>query len=149
MKFRSIIGLTILVFLGLGVSYQAHAQTDAESTVEAVDKKSKKKKKKKEKAEKSMAFLSLADLLRREPGVLVQGSGSNAKVTIRGGAGANFSDPLFVIDRVPVGNSYAQAAGMVDVNDIANVNVLKGSDAQQYGTRGNSGVIEITTKKNF
>ena len=146
MKFRTILGLILLVFLGLSISYQANAQTEG-AEVEAVDKKSKKKKKKKAKAEKSVAYLSLADLLRRQNGVLVQGSGSSAKITIRGGAGANFSDPLFVIDRVPVGNSYAQAAGMVDVNDIASVNVLKGADAQQYGTRGNSGVIEIITKK--
>ena len=147
MKFSTLLGLAFVLFLGLSISDNVYAQTGTEPTAEATDKKSKKKKKKKEKAEKSTAYLSLADLLRREPGVLVQGSGSSAKVTIRGGAGANFTDPLFVIDRVPVGNSYAQAAGMVDVNDIANVNVLKGADAQQYGTRGNSGVIEITTKK--
>lgn len=109
--------------------------------------KKKKKKKKKSKAEKTVSYLSLADLLRRQPGVMVQGSGNNAKVAIRGGAGPSGTDPLYVLDRVPVGNSYAQVASMVDVNDIANINVLSGADASQYGTRGNSGVIEITTKK--
>ena len=101
-----------------------------------------KKKKKKQKAEKSVAYLTLADLLRRKPGVLVQGSGASARVSIRGGAGPSGTDPLYVIDRVPIGNNYSQAAGMVDVNDIANIRVLSGADASQYGTRGNSGVIE-------
>ena len=149
MKSSNLLGLVIVLFLSIGFAYQAEAQEVAQDEVVAEDSKSKKKKKKKkkEKAEKSMSYLSLADLLRRQPGVLVQGSGNNAKVAIRGGAGPSGTDPLYVLDRVPIGNSYAQVAGMVDVNDIANINVLSGADASQYGTRGNSGVIEITTKK--
>ena len=150
MKLLKLSSLAFTAALLLCLSHQATAQEVApdETAIEADDKKSKKKKKKKDKAEKSVAYMSLSDLLRREPGVLVQGSGNSTKVSIRGGAGASGTDPLYVIDRVPIGNSYSQAAGMVDVNDIANINVLKGADAQQYGTRGNSGVIEIYTKKN-
>lgn len=125
-----------IALFGLCIAFQAEAQDKKE-----------KKKKKKEKTEKNVAYLSLADLLRREPGVMVQGSGNNTKVSIRGGAGPSGTDPLYVVDRVPIGNSYSQVSGMVDVNDIANINVLNGADASQYGTRGNSGVIEITTKK--
>ena len=149
MKLSKLFGLMLVVFLGLSISYQAQAQEEAQDEVsQEVKNSKKKKKKKKEKAEKSTAYMSLGDLLRRQ-GVMVQGSGSGAKVTIRGGGGgANFTDPLFVIDRVPIGNSYAQAEGMVDVNDIDRINVLKGADASQYGARGNSGVIEIYTKKN-
>ena len=148
MKFSRLYSLVFIVFLGFGLSYQAEAQDQAQEEVVADDKKSKKKKKKKkEKAEKSVAYMSLADLLRREPGVMVQGSGSSAKVSIRGGSGPSGTDPLYVIDRIPIGNSYSQASGMVDVNDIANIRVLSGADAAQYGTRGNSGVIEIVTKK--
>lgn len=148
MKYSRILVLAIILFLGFGVAFQANAQ-DAAQDQTAVEKKDKKaKKKKKEKAEKTVAYLSLADLLRRQPGVMVQGSGNNAKVAVRGGAGISGSDPLYVIDRVPIGTSYSQVAGMVDVNDIADITVLSGADASQYGTRGNAGVIEITTKKN-
>lgn len=147
MKFSRILSFVFIVFFGLCVAYPAEAQDTAQDKAEqeAQDKKSKKKKKKK--AEKTQAYLSLADLLRRQPGVLVQGTGNSTKVSIRGGAGPSGTDPLYVIDRVPIGNSYSQAAGMIDVNDIANINVLNGADASQYGTRGNSGVIEIYTKK--
>jgi TonB-dependent SusC/RagA subfamily outer membrane receptor len=146
MNFSRILKFVFIAFLGLCISFQADAQ-------EQEEKKSKKKKNKDKTEvsnddEKSISYLSLADLLRRKAGVSVQGSGSNTKVTIRGGSGAAGTDPLYVLDRVPIGNSYSQAAGMVDVNDIANIDVLKGADAAQYGTRGMSGVIVITTKKN-
>lgn len=137
MNFSKLLKFLFIGLFGLCIAFQADAQ----------DQKEKKKKKKKEKTEKSVTYLSLADLLRRQPGVLVQGSGSATKVAIRGGAGPSGTDPLYVVDKVPVGNSYSQVAGMVDVNDIGNINVLSGADASQYGTRGNSGVIEITTKK--
>jgi TonB-dependent SusC/RagA subfamily outer membrane receptor len=137
MNFSKLLKFVFIGLFGLCIAFQAEAQ----------DQKEKKKKQKKEKTEKTVSYLSLADLLRRQPGVLVQGSGSSTKVAIRGGSGPSGADPLYVIDKVPVGNSYSQVAGMVDVNDIGNINVLSGADASQYGTRGNSGVIEITTKK--
>ena len=145
MDFSRLIKLLLVAVFGLSVALQAEAQ----------DKKSKKKKKKKEKTElsegkdeKAASYLSLADLLRRQAGVSVQGQGTGTKVVIRGGSGVAGTDPLYVLDRVPVGNNYSQVAGMVDVNDIARINVLKGADASPYGTRGMNGVIEITTKKN-
>jgi TonB-dependent SusC/RagA subfamily outer membrane receptor len=149
MKLSTFIGFTMILFLGFGVAFQAEAQEVAQDEIINEDSKSKKKnkKKKRDKAEKTVSYLTLADLLRRQPGVMVQGSGNNAKVAIRGGSGPSGVDPLYVLDRVPVGNSLAQVSGMVDVNDIADINVLSGADASQYGTRGNSGVIEITTKK--
>ena len=141
MNFSRLLNFVFIALFGFCMVFQAEAQ----------DKKSKKKKKKDKTEvsntdEKTVSYLSLADLLRRE-GVSVQGSGSNSKVAIRGGSGVSGTDPLYVLDRVPIGNSYSQAAGMVDVNDIARIDVLKGADAAQYGTRGMSGVIVIYTKK--
>ncbi|RMG25934.1 MAG: hypothetical protein D6730_10005 [Bacteroidetes bacterium] len=93
--------------------------------------------------------LTLANYLRRIPGIRVSGNGQNARVIIRGGSTVNLSEePLYVLDGAPMGNSYAQIYNMVDVNDIASVSVLKdGASAAIYGTRGNAGVILITTKK--
>lgn len=93
--------------------------------------------------------LSLADFLRRVPGLQVQGSGQNVTVSIRGNTSVSGdSDPLYVIDRNPVGNNYAQVASMIDPNDIKSINVLKdAASTQPYGLRGANGVIEIRTKK--
>nr|GFD24606.1 hypothetical protein [Tanacetum cinerariifolium] len=51
--------------------------------------------------------------------------------------------PLIVIDGIPGGN-----LDLLQQDDIESFNVLKdGSAAAIYGTRGNAGVILITTKK--
>ena len=141
MNFSRLLNFVFIALFGFCMAFQAEAQ----------DKKSKKKKKKDKTEvsntdEKTASYLSLADLLRRK-GVSVQGSGSNTKVQIRGGSGVAGTDPLYVLDRIPIGNSYSQAEGMVDVNDIARIEVLKGADAAQYGTRGMNGVIVIYTKR--
>lgn len=89
--------------------------------------------------------------LRKVPGVQVSVQGQdNVRVLVRGGSSISLeNDPLFVIDNVPVGNSYAQAANMIDVNDIQYVSVLKDpSETSIYGFRGSNGIIMIKTKKN-
>lgn len=92
---------------------------------------------------------SLADYLKRIPGVQIQGRGPEVQVLIRGNN--TFSEnrePLFIINGLRVGTSYQSAAPLVDVADISNVRVLKsGSETAQYGMQGNNGVILITTKK--
>lgn len=144
MDISRLLKFTIIALFGVCIAFQAEAQ----------DKKSKKKKKNKSEVsktegsdDKAASYLSLADLLRRQAGVSVQGRGGSTKVQVRGGSGIAGTDPLYVLDRVPVGNSYSQVEGMVDVNDVARINVLKGADAAEYGTRGMNGVIVITTKK--
>jgi TonB-dependent SusC/RagA subfamily outer membrane receptor len=94
--------------------------------------------------------LTLADYLRRIPGLQVQGSGQNVSVTVRGSTSVSADNsPLYVIDRNMVGNDYSQVAAMVDPNDIASVNVLKdAASTSSYGLRGANGVVVIKTKKN-
>lgn len=93
--------------------------------------------------------LTLADYLRRVPGVVISGSGNNVKVTIRGASSFIAStDPLYVVDGQPVGTSYAQVSNLVSIYDIDRLEVLKGSDAAIYGVRGGNGVILITTRGN-
>jgi len=75
-----------------------------------------------------------------------QGSNPNAgtNIQLRGMAsikGAN--SPLIVVDGIPGGN-----LDLIKQGDIESIDVLKdGSAAAIYGTRGNGGVILITTKK--
>lgn len=109
------------------------------------------------------------------PGVQVFGSGEPGaipKVQIRGVGSFNNTDPLYVIDGVPIapatdinavsGQSIgfedhapgygwgAPAGGIADFNpsDIESVQVLKDASAAAiYGSRGANGVIIITTKR--
>lgn len=93
--------------------------------------------------------LALVDYLRRLPGLQIDQRGATVNIMIRGvGSLMGDNSPLFVVNNSPVGNSYAEAVSAVDVNDIRNVNVMKGADGQQmYGMRGANGVIQIFTKK--
>jgi TonB-linked SusC/RagA family outer membrane protein len=83
------------------------------------------------------------------PGLaLTRTSGSNpnsgVSVQLRGAVSlTGSSSPLFVIDGIPDANP-----DLLQQDDIASIDVLKdGSGAAIYGTRGNAGVIIITTKK--
>ena len=93
-------------------------------------------------AEKS---LSLTDHLRKVPGVMVNGDGRNAKVTIRGSASfyAN-TDPLFVVNGQPVDGGFGAVVDLVPPASIKSIRVLKTPDEVGiYGVRGANGVIEI------
>lgn len=92
---------------------------------------------------------TLADYLRRLSGVTVQGTGSNAMVFVRGASSASsYNQPLFIIDGSRAGRSLAQVESAVSVNDIENIQVLKGNEASsRYGLEGSNGVIIIRTKR--
>lgn len=115
---------------------------------------------------------TLADALRTQNGLQVVGNANNTKVTIRGVSTGRSSksttyvqqatapgpaqketsvitdvEPLFVIDKTIVGNSYETASRAVNVQDISSIKVLKSySETNSYGESGKNGVILITTK---
>ncbi len=93
--------------------------------------------------------------------------GGSAKVTIRGQSSiSGDNNALFIIDGVPLANMNLNSVGvtggqgtggggfdwgnpaqLINSNDIANIAVLKGAAATAlYGSRGQNGVIYITTK---
>lgn len=80
-------------------------------------------------------------------GVQVATSGSpgaSPRVIIRGVTTTNGSDPLYVVDGIPVGTNI----NFLNSGDIASMEILKdASSTSVYGTRGSNGVIIITTKK--
>ena len=92
--------------------------------------------------------VDLVEHLRRIPGIQVTGSGSSARVTVRGMASMNSdSEPLFVVNGTPLGGGLNAANSMVTVADIKSVRVLKTpSETSFYGISGSSGVIVITLK---
>lgn len=93
------------------------------------------------------ASQSLADVLRKNSSLIIRGSGESAKITVRGAGSINLNtEPLFIVDGVPMGNSYARANSAVNPNMIESVRVLKSqSETTIYGEDGNHGVIIIKT----
>ena len=84
--------------------------------------------------------------------------GGQVSVRIRGGTSLTASsEPLYVIDGVPIDNSAHNPGGFsggrnplnfLNPNEIENITVLKDASAAAiYGARGANGVIIITTKK--
>ncbi len=93
--------------------------------------------------------------------------GGSSKVTIRGLKSiSGNNNALFIVDGVPMANmnlnamgvtggqgtggggyDYGNPAQLINPNDIENISVLKGAAATAlYGSRGQNGVIYITTK---
>lgn len=91
------------------------------------------------------------------------GTGSTTSMIIRGAKSLSTDNqPLFVVDGVPMSNSFNNVGGFgsdnrvdygnaisdLDPESIESVTVLKGpSAAALYGTRAGNGVVLITTKK--
>lgn len=87
-------------------------------------------------------------LLGRTAGVRVTtGSGQpgeGATVRIRGTTSINSSEPLYVVDGIPVGGGI----DYLNQNDIESIEVLKdAASAAIYGARAAAGVILVTTKQ--
>jgi TonB-linked SusC/RagA family outer membrane protein len=82
------------------------------------------------------------------PGITVQTSGSPAgrsTVRIRGISSFQNNDPLYVIDGVPVQDTYVN---WLNPADITSIQVLKDASAASiYGSRASNGVIVIETTK--
>lgn len=68
--------------------------------------------------------------------------GSALTVRIRGIGSIGSSEPLYIVDGIPVGG-----LDFLNPNDIQTINILKdGASAAIYGARGGNGVVLITTK---
>jgi hypothetical protein len=82
----------------------------------------------------------LLSLLSRIPGIIASGNGVSIA---RYGGGS----PLFVVDGMRL-ETYDELASSVNVNDIAQVDLIKdGAKLVIYGAGAGNGVIEIMTKK--
>ncbi len=81
------------------------------------------------------------------PGVIVTSNsgapGGSINVRIRGIGTVNNSDPLYVVDGMPVSN-----IDYLSTSDIQSMEILKDASATAiYGARGANGVVLITTKQ--
>lgn len=77
---------------------------------------------------------------------VTQNSGAPGKpvtVRIRGVGTINASDPLYVVDGIPI-----NGIDFLNPNDIESISILKDASATAiYGARGANGVVLVTTKK--
>ena len=70
--------------------------------------------------------------------------GASARIRIRGNGSVTNSDPLYIVDGMPIegGIDY------INPSDIESIEVLKdASSTAVYGSRGANGVVLVTTKK--
>ncbi|TKG93744.1 TonB-dependent receptor [Puteibacter caeruleilacunae] len=77
--------------------------------------------------------------------------GGGVSVRIRGIGGFNNSEPLYVVDGVPIaasGSEKSNPLSSINPNDIESMDILKdAASAAIYGARAANGVIIITTKR--
>ncbi|MBS4057292.1 MAG: TonB-dependent receptor [Bacteroidales bacterium] len=98
---------------------------------------------------KNMPIMRVEQALQgRTSGVTIAASsgqpGAGATVRVRGTTNINYSDPLYVVDGVPVD---VGGIDYLSTSDIESMEVLKdAASAAIYGTRAANGVILITTR---
>ena len=86
----------------------------------------------------------------RFPGVHVMPTPSGGfSIRIRGAGSLSNTEPLYVVDGMPVEVTPGRGLDWLDPADIARIDVLKNpAETSMYGVRGANGVIVITTKRN-
>lgn len=113
----------------VNIGYGTASKKDLPSNIGTVD----------GKINKYATYQNVYELIRGEvPGVEVNGN----KIRIRGlGTINGLSDPLVLVNNVEVS---IESFGSIDPRMVKSINILKGSDASIYGSRGGNGVILIT-----
>jgi len=98
---------------------------------------------------------SVAELLRGQAGVHVTdffGDGSQATIDLRGFGPTASNNTLILIDGRRLNNSSDTAApdlSLIDIDDIAQIEILQGSSGVLYGNQAVGGVVNIIRKKSF
>lgn len=147
------IGVDEVVVTALGIKRQEKTLTYATQTVNS------------EELTKSRDINFVSSLSGKAAGVEIAkssaGAGGSTKIILRGNKSiSGASEPLFVIDGIPMANNKGSQASMwggtdsgdglsqINPDDIESVTILKGSNAAAlYGSQGANGVVVITTKK--
>jgi len=98
---------------------------------------------------------SVAELLRGQAGAHVTdvfGDGSQATIDLRGFGPSAGSNTLVLVDGRKLNNSADGAApdlSLIDIDDIAQIEILQGSSGVLYGNQAVGGVVNIIRKKSF
>ena len=99
---------------------------------------------------------SVAELLRGQAGVHVSeffgDGGSQATIDLRGFGPTASNNTLILLDGRKLNNSSDTAApdlSLIDIDDIAQIEILQGSSGVLYGNQAVGGVVNIIRKKSF
>ena len=104
------------------------------------------KAKAKEIAEQNNKNIALIDRIRRLSGITLR-NGVPFFIKSANQVSGNATEPLYILNGYPVGNSFQSVNQLVESFNVKTVEALSGSDAAEYGSRAASGVIRITTYK--
>ena len=98
-------------------------------------------------------YTTLGEAIRSVGGVQVIGGNTmagfnDANIALRGqGSLIGNTQPLYVVDNIPIGNDYNYANSIVHPTNIASIRIVKGTNASAvFGEEGNHGAIIIRTK---
>lgn len=100
---------------------------------------------------KNRAAIPLLIQIRQKPGIILKnGVPALQKADASVSRSSNTFDnagqePLYVIDGLIIGQSFAAVDELVDNYMVKKIDILSGSEASFYGSRGANGVIKITT----
>lgn len=123
------------------VGYGTQSEADVSGSVVTLDADS---------LQRSRPAATVAEMLRgRVSGVRVTQEGNGLKIRIRGRTSIyGSSDPLYVLDDVPIQTGPGGVISFLNPNDIESITVLKDAASTAiYGARGANGVILIKTKR--
>ena len=98
---------------------------------------------------KNHSSITVADVIKYEPGLSVGGDGVWARnINVRGLA-ENRLVTLIDGNRIETATDLTASLSMVDVNDIERVEIIKGAQSSIYGSGAMGGIINIITKDGF
>ncbi|MFD2100423.1 TonB-dependent receptor [Flagellimonas iocasae] len=99
----------------------------------------------KELEERNKGNVSLLQRIRQLPGVTLRNNVPYFTKATNQIFGGTPTEPLYVLNGYIVGNSFRSVNQLVDSFNVKKIEAITGSEAAEYGVRGGSGVIKITT----
>lgn len=93
---------------------------------------------------KNRAAIPLAVQIRQKPGIIFK-NGVPALQKADNSFSSTAQEPLYVLNNQIIGNSFASIDNLIENYMVKKIEVISGSEASFYGSRGASGVIKITT----
>jgi len=84
---------------------------------------------------KNASYQNIYEMLQVDPSIQISGR----RIIIRGENSLNKADPLIIVNGIPV-----SSIDDISPRSVKSIEVLKGSNASVYGSRGANGVIMIT-----
>jgi len=94
--------------------------------------------------QKNRAAIPLLVQIRQKPGIVLK-NGVPALQKANNTFSASAQEPLYLLNEQIIGNSFSQIDTLIENFMVKKIEIISGSDASFYGTRGANGIIKITT----